>query len=104
MKPSDRQRGYGLFAAFKRDSTTALQYFVCVVIGLSMLLLGVEMIWLRIHRGPDPLWGVFDAVVIIVAGIFVAHAGAIFWFKRLFMSNHRGTAARHSRSNLGRKH
>ena len=84
MRATEPKRGRGLFGAFRRDSTTPLQYMAAIVIGISMVLLGAEMIWLHIHRGPDPLWSVLDAVVIIVAGIFVAHAGVIYWFGRMF--------------------
>ena len=60
----------------------------------------MEMIWLRLHREPDPLWSLIDAAVIIAVGIFVGHAGVIFWFEKLLKERRRNTEQTRGRDNL----
>src|SRR5579864_9373864 len=97
LQPKESQRGLGLFRIFKKDTTTPLQYLAAVVIGTSTLALAVEMIWLNQHKGPDRLWSLPDAIVLLLLGLFIAHPGIIYWFRRIIFRRNHQTRSRHHR-------
>lgn len=87
LTPQEPNDGVGLWGVSKKVTTTPLQYLGVVVFGISMLALAVEMLWLRITRGPDILWSIPQAIGLIMLAVFVSHAGIIYWYRRLFRRN-----------------
>jgi hypothetical protein len=90
------RKGIGLYTYEQSRNTTAFQYFVQVVVGVVFAALGGVLLGhAMITRGErilkhgsvdtDPsIWITGLAGVLI--GLFIAHAGAIFWFRRLVTS------------------
>jgi len=91
-KHNDANEGIGLFSRKQEKNTTPFDYFAQVVVGTVVLVCGVlYLVIIFDHRSretiqfgrPEPhLYGFLVAGAFIVVGIFMAHAGVIFWSRR----------------------
>jgi sulfite exporter TauE/SafE len=83
----DRKQGIGLYTYAQRKNTTPFQYFAQVVVGTVVALLGIALGYFQYQSPTRSAVGIVTSVVFIVVGIFIAHAGAIFWYKWLRKSS-----------------
>jgi hypothetical protein len=100
---SDR-KGIGLFSYEQERYTTPYQYFAQAAVGtfiaaLSLLLLFHEVAALsdesrKYSWDAARLWELIPGLAGIVIGLFMAHAGIIFWMRRIIS---RTRSARKSR-------
>lgn len=64
----------GLYTYEQTKNTTPFQYFAQVVVGLIVLAFGTVLAIEGMR---------LSGIAIMVMGVFFAHAGVIFWFRRL---------------------
>jgi hypothetical protein len=96
VKPKHKRsgdEGIGLYTAEQEKNTTLFAYFAQIVIGGVVLVSGVAYLAVVLgvrHKealqfgSPEThLYGFAVALAIIAVGIFFAHAGVIFWARRL---------------------
>jgi protein-S-isoprenylcysteine O-methyltransferase Ste14 len=85
MKPHKQtsKHGIGLYTYEQAKNTTPFQYFAQIVVGTIVALLGI-MVGISQYQSPTRStgWLVTSAVAIVI-GTFMAHAGVIFWYRRL---------------------
>ena len=91
----DEGQGIGLYTHEQVKNNTPFQFFVQIVVGavvfFSGLLLLVDIFDHRSREtlqsgSPEPHSAAFAlAAAVIVIGVFMAHAGVIFWTRRLRM-------------------
>jgi len=89
----NENQGIGLYSQEQEKYTTAFQYFAQIVVGAVFFSIGVlVLIGIFGHRTqetirfgkPEPhIAGFIAAAAILAWGIFAAHAGVIFWSRRL---------------------
>jgi hypothetical protein len=94
-KHEDENQGIGLYTGEQEQYTTPFQYFAQIVVGAVVFLYGVFVLILIFDQRsreaikfgrPEPhLYDFGVAGAIIVVGILMAHAGAIFWGRRVSM-------------------
>jgi protein-S-isoprenylcysteine O-methyltransferase Ste14 len=77
------KHGIGLYTYEQAKNTTPFQYFAQIVVGSVVALLGI-MVGISQYESPtrNTGWVVTSAVAIVI-GTFMAHAGVIFWYRRL---------------------
>lgn len=76
--------GIGLYTAEQEKNTTAFDYFAEVVVGAIVASLGVMLGYDQYHSATRRTTeGLLIAAALIVVGIFFAHAGVIFWCRRI---------------------
>ena len=105
-KHQRNDEGIGLFSKEQERYTTRFQYFGQIVVGTIVLLCGVGiLISVLTERSkeilrfgnPQPHFGGFiSAGAFIVIGIGMAHAGVIFWSRRLRARNRRDRGHSHA--------
>jgi hypothetical protein len=85
MKPHKtvQKQGIGLYTYEQIKNTTPFQYFGQLVIGSLVALLGIAFAYAEYHSPTRSTGGLIAAAFLIVVGIFWAHTGAIFWYRRL---------------------
>ena len=86
VKPpkTSQKPGIGLFTYEQEKYTTPFQYFGQIVVGVVVVSLGTMLgcdQFLSLSRRSTG--GIVTSAVLIVIGIFFAHAGVIFWFRRI---------------------
>jgi putative flippase GtrA len=69
-----QKQGIGLWTYEQEKNTTPFQYIAQIVVGGVFVLIGIAFGCVR-------YW--LASPMMIVVGIFVAHAGVIFWYRRL---------------------
>jgi formate hydrogenlyase subunit 3/multisubunit Na+/H+ antiporter MnhD subunit len=90
---NNEHRGIGLYTEEQGKNTTPFQYFAQIVVGAVFFCVGVLLLvgifdarsreTLK-FGSPDPHLGAFlFAAVLIIIGMFMAHAGVIFWGRRI---------------------
>jgi hypothetical protein len=104
---SDR-KGIGLFSYEQEKYTTPYQYFAQAAVGtfiaaLGLLLLFHEVATLRDESrkyGWDAtgFWELIPGLAGIVIGLFMAHAGIIFWVRRMITSTRSAQKSRRRNS------
>jgi hypothetical protein len=92
-KHEDENQGIGLYTREQEKNTTPFQYFAQIVVSAVVFLCGVLfLVGIFDHRRQETihfgnpeshLGGFVAAVAIIVVGTFMAHAGVIFWSRRV---------------------
>jgi biotin transporter BioY len=92
-KHKETNDGIGLYTREQVKNTTPFQYFAQIVVGTVVFACGlvylVTIFNLRSREtiqfgSPEPhLYGFLVAAAVIVVGIFMAHAGLIFWASRV---------------------
>jgi ABC-type Fe3+ transport system permease subunit len=92
-KHKDESQGIGLYTREQEKNTTPFQYFGQVVGGGVVFLCGVLLlVAIFDHRSRETaqfgspeshLYGFVVAGAVIALGIFMAHAGVIFWGRRV---------------------
>jgi len=90
---STDRKGIGLYTYEQVKNTTAFQYFAQIVVGAIITALGAIVVWHQVvERGEEVrkygsseinLWGWAVGLGGVLIGLFMAHAGAIFWIRRL---------------------
>jgi NhaP-type Na+/H+ or K+/H+ antiporter len=86
VKPYKREqkRGIGLYTYEQAKNTTPFQRFAQVTVGTVFVLLGMMLGYDQYESlARRSTEGLISAAALIVIGIFLAHAGAIFWYRRL---------------------
>jgi hypothetical protein len=77
------KRGIGLYSYEQDKDTTPFQYFAEIVVGTVLASLGIVLGYAQ-YQSPSRSRGeLITSAALIAIGIFVAHPGAIFWFRRL---------------------
>ncbi len=80
VKPKTAQKqGIGLWTYEQEKNTTPFQYIAQIVVGSVFALTGIAFGYVRY---------LLAAAAMIVIGIFIAHAGVIFWYRRLRKRKH----------------
>ncbi len=85
MKPHKRtsKPGIGLYTPEQEKNTTPFQYFAQIVVGTIVAVSGVVLAYAK-YQSPNPHTpGLIAYAALVVIGIFMAHAGIIFWYRRL---------------------
>jgi hypothetical protein len=86
VKPRKKEQkpGIGLHTHEQEKNATPFGYLVQIVVGAVFtslgIMLGYDQYESPVRRSPE---GLITAAAFIVIGIFIAHAGAIFWYRRL---------------------
>ena len=78
-----QKQGIGLYSYEQTKNTTPFQYFAQIVVGTVVAMLGTMLGYAQYQSPTRSTGGVVTSAVSIVIGIFMAHAGAIFWYRRL---------------------
>ena len=92
-RSKEKHRGIGVYSYEQTRYSTPFGLFVVVVIGfafglrgavgLGMVLAAREMESLKFGRADPHVWGFVYSISTIICGVFLAHAGVIFWMRRL---------------------
>jgi hypothetical protein len=81
---NEQKPGIGLFTYAQEKNATPFGYFAQTVVGTVFaslgIILGYDQYESPARRSTE---GPITAAAFIVIGIFIAHAGAIFWYRRL---------------------
>jgi hypothetical protein len=80
-KPS--KQGIGLYEYWQVKNTTPFQYFALVVVGTIFASLGIVIGYVQYQSPTRSAGWIVASAVGIVTGIFTAHTGVIFWYRRL---------------------
>jgi|KBSMisStaDraftv2_1062788.scaffolds.fasta_scaffold2220595_1 hypothetical protein len=85
VKPHKRvqKQGIGLYTYDQSKNTTPFQYLGVLVGGTLVALLGIAFAYAQYQSRVRSTGGLIAAAFLIVVGIFWAHPGAIFWYRRL---------------------
>jgi hypothetical protein len=85
VKPHKKAQkpGIGLYTYEQAKNTTPFQYFAQFVVGALVALLGIMFGYAKYESPTRSTSALITAAVLTVIGIFWAHAGAIFWYRRL---------------------
>ncbi|MGA8313520.1 MAG: hypothetical protein WB755_26085 [Terriglobales bacterium] len=81
------KEGIGLYTYEQAKNTTPFQYFVQIVVGSVFALLGTALGYTQYQSPTRSTGGFVTSAVLIVIGLFMGHAGAIFWYRRLRKSS-----------------
>jgi len=89
-----RKQGIGLYTYEQAKNTTAFQYFAQMVIGAIVAAMGLLLLLCRIivlqdevrsHRpSGGHVWNWVCTIALIIVGVFMGHAGAIFYGRRVW--------------------
>ena len=82
-KKAPPKQGIGLYTYGQEGNTTPFQYFAHIVVGSIFALLGTVLGYVQYQSPTRSMGGLVTSAVLIVIGIFMGHAGAIFWYRRL---------------------
>ena len=87
------RNGIGLYTYEQIKNVTAFQYFAQLLVGLFVSCMGAFLLYyvmsirsdeIRKYGAPEGhFWGWLGGVSIIVSGLFTAHAGAIFYLRKI---------------------
>lgn len=78
-----QKQDIGLYTHEQEKYVTPFQYFAQIVVGTFIALMG-GMLGYAKYQSPIRITpGLLASVALIVIGIFQAHAGTIFWYRRL---------------------
>jgi hypothetical protein len=75
--------GIGLYTYEQAKNTTPFQYFAQIVVGAAVVLTGAIVVYALLQSRTAHTWGLVASSILILMGIFMAHAGLIFWYRRL---------------------
>jgi hypothetical protein len=80
----EQRPGIGLYTYEQEKNTTPFDHFVQTLVGTVVASLGI-MLGYDQYESPArrSTEGLITAAAFIVVGIFIAHAGVIFWYRRL---------------------
>jgi hypothetical protein len=83
-----QKHGIGLYTYEQEKYVTPFQYFAHIVVGTIVASTGA-MLGYGQYQSPNPrTLGFVGSATLVVIGIFQAHAGAIFWYRRLKKRKH----------------
>ncbi len=107
----EKRKGIGLYTYEQAKNTTAFDYFAQVVVGTIVAALGgfilgheiaVRSEQIRKYGSAETnVWGWITGLAMVVIGLFMAHAGVIFWTRRMLkrlssvMESHKLTRRRY---------
>jgi hypothetical protein len=87
------REGIGLYTYEQAKNTTPFQYFAQIVVGTIIAVLGGLLVYQEISvRGQEirkygfaetHIWGWVGSLAVVLIGMFMAHAGVIFYARRL---------------------
>ena len=87
---SGERKGIGLYTYEQAKNTTPFQYFGQIVVGTIIASLGGLLLYhtatVRSEKygsADTHIWGWVGSLVVVVIGLFMAHAGVIFYARRL---------------------
>jgi len=85
VKPRKKEKpGIGLYTPEQDTNATPFGYLAQIVVGAVFaslgIMLGYDQYESPVRRSTE---GLLTAAAFIVIGIFIAHAGVIFWYRRL---------------------
>jgi hypothetical protein len=85
VKPHKKaqNQGIGLYTYDQSKNTTPFQHLGLLVVGTLVALLGTVLAYAEYQSPVRSAGGLIGAAFLIVVGIFWAHPGAIFWYRRL---------------------
>ena len=85
VKPTKKTQkpGIGLYTYEQAKNTTPFQYFAQFVLGTLVALLGITFGYAKYESPARSTGALIGPALLTVVGIFWAHAGAIFWWRRL---------------------
>jgi formate/nitrite transporter FocA (FNT family) len=78
-----QKQGIGLYTYEQEKYTTPFQYFVHIVVGGFIASLGIIFGIIQYQSAPQSMWSLAPFAMAILVGAFMAHAGVIFWYRRL---------------------
>jgi sterol desaturase/sphingolipid hydroxylase (fatty acid hydroxylase superfamily) len=88
------RKGVGLYTYEQVKNTTAFAYFAQAFVGTVIAALGALILYHEMvtHRGevrkygsPEAdVWAWIVGLVVLIIGLFMAHAGVIFWARRVY--------------------
>jgi hypothetical protein len=78
------KQGIGLYTYAQEKNTTPFQYLAHIVVGSVFVLLGMALGYTQYQSPARSTGGLITSVAFIVIGVFIGHAGAIFWHRRLW--------------------
>jgi hypothetical protein len=79
-----QKRGIGLYSYEQIKNCTAFDFFGVIILGTIVASLGIMLGYDQYHSATRrSTGGLITATVLTVLGIFFAHAGVIFWYRRL---------------------
>jgi sulfite exporter TauE/SafE len=84
VKPHKKAQkpGIGLYTYEQEKNSTPFAYIAQIVVGAVLASLGVVLGYAQYESPTRSTGGLVTAAVLIVIGIFLAHARAIFWYRR----------------------
>jgi hypothetical protein len=90
VKPhkKDQKQGIGLYTYEQEKYTTPFQYFAHIVGGTIVASSGAMLGFAQYQSRTPRTLGFVGSATLVVIGIFQAHAGAIFWYRRLKKRKH----------------
>ena len=87
------QRGIGLYTYEQIKNVTPFQYFAQLLIGTFITSMGAVLLYYVVSARNDEIrkygaaeghfWGWLGGCAIVVIGVFMGHAGAIFYLRKL---------------------
>ena len=87
------QKGIGLYTHEQAKNTTAFDYFAQIVVGTIIAALGGLLLYqgmiarseqIRVYGSTEThMWAWVGSVAVVVIGLFMAHAGVIFYARRI---------------------
>lgn len=93
-----KKRGLGLFSWQNDNQDNALTYTAGIIVGVIFLLIGSALVASEVYQvGNKHLtdWGVIiSGITCLLVGVFLAHAGVIYWWRRIFPKGNRGLYSR----------
>jgi hypothetical protein len=104
-KDTGDRRGIGLYTYEQARNTTPFQYFAQIVVGIIFVLVGGLLVYhvptlrreeiRKFGSAEAHVWDWITSLAVVAIGVFMAHAGVIFYArrmsKRIFPSTHRST-------------
>jgi len=104
----EERKGIGLYSHEQAKNTTAFQYLAQIVVGTIIASLGGLLLFHRMTVSSEEMirkygsaqtsiWGWVGSLAVVVIGMFMAHAGVIFYarriVKRVFGSAHKSQSS-----------
>jgi undecaprenyl pyrophosphate phosphatase UppP len=77
------QKGVGLYTYQQEKNTTPFQYLTQIVVGTIFALMGGLILFHQITANAWHVWGWVGGLAVIVMGVFMAHAGVIFYYRQM---------------------
>jgi len=83
-----QREGIGLYTYEQEKYVTPFQYFAHIVVGTIVASSGAMLGYAQYQSRTPRTLGFIGSAALVVIGVFQAHAGAIFWYRRLQKRKH----------------